>query len=220
MKHAEPMLDQTRNTCIKTREEATIHTHKSVLWIWLGTLTSVRFDAMIQVLTLRDVLMWDQEQNHLALLVLYGHDVQQAPELGPFLKKRTHTHHQCRRAWAAAAAASGRSHPHRSSCREWSRSWTPAARPERSASARWGARWSRCRTGSGTCSSSASARRGRSRSVRRSHRSSRRWGKGTGPERSPGQNCCLGVKRKQENDNTLIFLSAPPPRLQSVDWQA
>lgn len=38
---------------------------------------------MVQVLVFRDVLMRDQEQNHLALLILYGHNVQQTPELGP-----------------------------------------------------------------------------------------------------------------------------------------
>lgn len=49
---------------------------------FMRCLTSVRFIAMVQVLIFCDVLMRDQEQNHLALLVLYGHDVQQTPELG------------------------------------------------------------------------------------------------------------------------------------------
>lgn len=89
--------------------------------------------------------------------------------------------------------------PYRFFCREWSRFWTRDVHPEQSASVKWGARWSRCRTGSGTCSSSASALRGQSRSVHRSHRSSRLWDRGTGPEHSPGQNCCLDIKRKQED---------------------
>ncbi len=46
------------------------------------SLTSVRFIAVVQVLIFCYVFMWDQEQNHLALLILYGHNVQQAPELG------------------------------------------------------------------------------------------------------------------------------------------
>lgn len=84
---------------------------------------------------------------------------------------------------------------YRSSCTEWSQSWTRGVRPEPSASARWCGRWSRRRTGSDTCSSSASARRGQSHSARRSRPSSRRWGRGTGPEHSRGQSYCLRAGR-------------------------
>lgn len=52
------------------------------------SLTSVGFIAVVQVLIFCDVLMRDQEQNHLALLVLYGHDVQQTPEPGACEKNR------------------------------------------------------------------------------------------------------------------------------------
>lgn len=51
------------------------------------TLTRVGVVAMVQILVFRDVFMRDQEQNHLALLILYGHDVQQTPELGPCSRK-------------------------------------------------------------------------------------------------------------------------------------
>lgn len=39
-------------------------------------LTSVRFTATVQDLIFCDVLVWDQEQNHLALLILDGNYVQ------------------------------------------------------------------------------------------------------------------------------------------------
>lgn len=51
------------------------------LLLFMLYLTSVRFVAMVQVLVFGDVLVRDQEQNHLALLVLYGHNVEQTPEL-------------------------------------------------------------------------------------------------------------------------------------------
>lgn len=47
-------------------------------------LTNVRFIAIVLVFC--DVLMGDQEQNHLPLLVLDGNYVQQTPELGAFSK--------------------------------------------------------------------------------------------------------------------------------------
>lgn len=51
---------------------------------WTGaSLTGVGFIAMVQVLVLCDVLVRDQEQYHLAFLILNGYNVQQTPELGP-----------------------------------------------------------------------------------------------------------------------------------------
>lgn len=58
------------------------------LFIFMLYLTSVRYVAMVQVLIFCDVLVWDQEQNHLTLLVLYGHNVEQTPELRACGKNR------------------------------------------------------------------------------------------------------------------------------------
>lgn len=161
------------------------------------SLTDVRIIALVQVLIFCDVLVWDQEENHLALLILDGNYVQQTPELGAFCWRSANMNiifaviYMDRR-WLNVTAPS----PYRSSCTERSQSWTPAVRPEPFASVRWSGRWFRRRTGSGTCSSSASARRGRSRSARRSHRSSRQWGRRTGLERFPEQSYCLGRGKK------------------------
>lgn len=55
-------------------------------------LTSVRSVLGVLVLLLvRDVLVGHKEQNHLALLILYGHDVQKTPELCSWREKWTQT---------------------------------------------------------------------------------------------------------------------------------
>lgn len=165
-------------------------------------LTNVRFIVTVLVLVFCDVLMWDQEQNHLALLVLDGNNVQQTPELRAFSRKRdqnTDTYwfgkkKYCTKHYLTCQSAPAAESYH-SSCTEWFQSWTPGVHPELFASVWWEGCWSHSRTESDTCSSSASARRGQSRSVRRSHRSSRQWDRETGPEHSPGRSCCLSGRK-------------------------
>lgn len=70
--------------------------HSSWLYLWFprppSLLTDLRpLHRVLVPLVVRDVLVGDQEENHLALLILDGHDIQQTPEFGTYPWQREHT---------------------------------------------------------------------------------------------------------------------------------